>query len=180
MTGKVLRRLQHLVIDHARNGLNILEHSQRLYSSRYQLPLMGFCTVHLGDALIRNSPNAPLTTTVVGFCLKLLQQSRAGFEICGPLQELFRRTAVEFEVDLPDDIDELMEPKKEFDMDDILDAFARLTYAQPLDQILPKIDSSLVDEWDIHWDHFIDNPSENSDKPSTSDRYMQINSLLNG
>lgn len=180
MTEGILQRLRHLVISHARSGLDIIEHSKRLYSSRYQLPMMGFCTLHLGDALIRHSPNEPAASKVVSFCMDVLQQARAGFTIYGPLQELFRRAAVEYGVNLPGDIDELMEPRQIYDTDDILDACTRLSYTQPLDQILDNIDRSVASEWESQLDQLINVPNEEVERASTRDRYMQIKSLLNG
>lgn len=111
--------------------------------------------------------------------MSVLQETRAGFEICGPLQELFRRTAVECDVSIPSVLDQMMEPRSSYDMDDILDSCTRLSYTQPLDQILHHIDTSIVDEWEFQWNELIDLAEGDDRNGSNRDRYMHIDSLLN-
>lgn len=168
-----------MIVFHARSGIEILEHSRRLYSSRYQMPLMSFCTLHLGDALVRHSPKEPPAPQVVHFCLGIMQQTRTGFAICGPLQELFRRTAVECGVDLPDSIDSIMGPVAHYTVDDILDACTRLSYTQPFDQILRHIYECIAEDWQSEWRRIIIAPGGAPRRQSSSGKYLQINSLLN-
>lgn len=167
-----------MIVHHAQSGMEILHHSRRLYSSRYHMPLMTFCTIHLGDALVRHSPREPPATTVVEYCLSTIKETRAGFAICGPLQELFRRTAVECGVELPDNIEDLMGPFQ-YAIDDILDACSRLTYSQPFDQILRHIFSTIADDWSQEWRRIIIAPRSGPRRQSSSGMYLQINSLLN-
>ena len=167
-----------MIIHHARCGIDILDHSRRLYSSRYHMPLMTFCTLHLGDALVRHSPQEPPASIVVEFCLSTIEETRAGFALCGPLQELFRRTAIECGVDLPDNIDALMGPIQ-YAVDQILDACTRLAYTQPLDQVLRRILKTIADEWSFEWRRLIIAPGGVPRRQSSSGRYLQINSLLN-
>ena len=167
-----------MIIYHARCGLDILDHSRRLYSSRYHMPLMTFCTLHLGDALVRHSPLAPPASNVVGFCLESIQQTRVGFALCGPLQQLFRRTAVECGVTVPDDIEALIGPLQ-YTVDQILDACTRLAYTQPFDQILRHILKTIAEEWSYEWRRLIVEPGGAPRRQSSSGRYLQINSLLN-
>lgn len=172
-------RLRRLVVFHAQAGIDILEHSNRLYSSRFQLPLMSFCILHLSDALVRHSPSDPPASEMVQFCLQTLKQSRTGFAICGPLQELFCQTAIQCKVALPANLDDLMQPHQDFGVDDILDACTRLEYTQPLDQVLRRIDPSVAEDWPYYWQRLIIAPEGQSRRPSTSDRFS-IHSLLNG
>ena len=168
-----------MVVFHAQAGIDILEHSNRLYSSRYQLPLISFCSLHLSDALVRHSPSNPPASETVQFCLETMQQTRTGFAICGPLQELFRRTAVQCKVDLPANLDDLMQPHQSFGLDDILDACTRLEYTQPLEQILHRIDPSIAEDWPHHWQRQIIAPEGQPRRPSTIER-LSIHALLNG
>ncbi len=167
-----------MIVHHARTGMEILHHSRRLYSSRYQMPLMTFCTLHLGDALVRYSPEQPPASTIVEYCLSTIKETRAGFAICGPLQELFRRTAVECGVELPDNIDDLMGPFQ-YAVDQILDACTRLVYTQPFDQVLRHILSTIADDWSYEWRRIVMAPGAAPRRQSSRGRYLPIDSLLN-
>lgn len=172
-------RLCRLVVFHARTGVDILQHAHRLYSSRYQLPLVTFCSLHVSDALVRYSPDDPPALQTVQFCLETMQQTRAGFAICGPLQELFLQTAIKCHVELPVEIEKLMEPRQHFGVDDILDACTRLEYTPPLDEILHHIDPDVAQEWPYQWQRLILNPGGKARRASSSERFLQITSLLN-
>lgn len=170
--------LRRMIVHHAQSGMEILDHSRLLYSSRYHMPLLTFCTLHLGDALIRHSPREPPASTVVQYCLSTIKETRAGFAICGPLQELFRRTAVECGVELPKNMDDLMGPFQ-YAVDQILDACSRLAYTQPLDQALHHILSTIADDWSYEWRRIIIASRGAPGRQSSSGRYLQIGSLLN-
>ena len=143
------------------------------------MPLLQFCLVHLCDALIRHSPNDPDASEVVKFCLGVLDQCRPGFAVCGPLQELIRRTAVECGVAIPSEVQDLVAALGPIDMDSILDACTRLSYTQPMDQILPHIDPSIGQYWNDEWRTFIVERHGQTRKPPSSGRYLQIGNILN-
>lgn len=172
-------RLCRLVLFHARTGLDILQHAHRLYSSRYQLPLVTFSSLHFSDTLLHHSPDNPPASQTVQFCLETMQQTRIGFAVCGPLQELFLQTAIKCNVELPVEIEKLMEPRQDFGVDDILDACTRLEYAQPIDQALRQIDPSVAEEWPHHWQQLILKRGGQARRPSLSEKFLQITSLLN-
>lgn len=171
--------LRRMATYHARCGLELLEHSRRLYTTRYQTPLLSFCILHLGDFLIRHSPADPPATDVVVFCLEMLSKTSAGFAICGPLSALFRGTAKECGIPLPKDLDDRVGEPREYTIDDILDACTRLTYVQPIEQILRHMDRSVVDDWATEWQKQVVNPSEQHQRQDSFGRnYMAIESLL--
>lgn len=172
-------RLCHLVLFHARTGVDILQHAHRLYSSRYQLPLVTFCSLHISDTLVRYSPEDPPALQTVQFCLESMQQTRIGFGICGPLQQLFLQTAIKCNVELSPEIDSLMEPRQHFGVDDVLDACTRLEYTLPLDHVLHHIDPDVAQEWPYQWQRLVLNPVGQARRPSIGERFMQITSLLN-
>ena len=183
-SGSNLNELRKIIIYHAQSGIEILERSRRLYSTRFCMPLMTFCIVHLSDALIRFSPNDPPAVDVVNFCLSMLQQARTGFPLCGPLQELFRQTAMECNVPLPENIDQMIGLQGHYGMDDFLDACTRLDYKQPVDQSVRHVDSSIGDEWPAAWEKIVNSPErpvspESTRRTSTSERFLPIDSLLN-
>ena len=179
--GATRDELKRIILSSARAGLEILEQSRRLYSCRYQMPLMAFCSLHLGDVLIRYSPSEPYAPEVVKFCLETLQANRPGFAICGPLQELFRKTAVECRVQLPGNVRELMKPAQNYGIDEILNACARISYTQPTEQIVRNIDNAIADNWDENWREIIGQLDATPAQQSSNDNggVMHINWLLN-
>lgn len=181
LSGSDHAKLKQIVVFHGRRGLEILEHADRLYTCRYQMPLISFCMLHLSDALIRHSPAYPPATEVVAFCLNLLLQSCGGFAISGTLQEMFSRTAIEYNVSLPVNFKNLMSPNTTYGLDEILDTCKRLTYVQPTDQYTHNIDDSIGMEWPEEWERVMSSSNASSRKRSVSDkrRTMHINSLLN-
>ncbi|KAI4195291.1 MAG: hypothetical protein LQ350_007272 [Teloschistes chrysophthalmus] len=177
--------LTGLVIRHAKEAIGILQQSRRLYSTRHILPLISFCVIHVGDTLIRYTPHDPPGTQVVEFCLATLQEASAGFPICGPLQELFKRTADECRVQLPSNIDEITGNLGNYGMDDILDACTRLDYKQPIDQTVRHVDDKVEEEWAGKWQQIVENPAR--PPPPTapwrrgvpSKNQMRIDTMLN-
>ena len=190
--GQNLFELRRLVVQHAQSGAEILEQYRRLYSTRYLMPLLSFCIVHLGDALIRYSPEDPPASDTVEFSLGLLQQASVGFPICGPLQQLFKRTAMECNAKMPSNIDEITGPLGSYGVDDILDACTRLDYKQPTDQSIRHIDENISMDWPSKWQDIVNNPNRPESPESTrrtksmstsssgsGDHHMRIASLLN-
>lgn len=168
-----LHLLQGLVVSHSWKGLELLQLAQQIYTSRFCLPLISFCTVYLGDALLVNSshlhisPPEKASPRVLKICLELLQQTRAGFPVCGPLQKRFYQRAIEYGVPIPDDMGEVLGSFAHLDVDNILDAFTRLSYAQPIERILSQIHPAIADEWSAAW------------RRSLTERVVRISSLLN-
>lgn len=173
--------LKQLVVFHGRRGLEILEHTDQLYTCRYQMPLLSFCMLHLSDALIRHSPTSPPAPEVVTFCLEVLGQSCGGFAVSGTLQEMFRRTAVEYNVSLPERSREVSSPDTSYGLDEILDTCTRLTYVQPTERYTYNIDGSIGTEWPEEWERVMSSLDAQSRRRSVNDnrRTMHIKSLLN-
>lgn len=178
-TGNDQEELRHIIVFHARSGFEIFEHSRRLYSSRFAMPLLSFCLINLCDALVRLSPNAPQAPEVVSFCLEILQQTRAGFPLCKPLQWLFLQTVEECGVHPPPELSDIIDSFSHVVLDDVLDACTRLAYTQPLDQILPHLDPAIAGDFNREWDKQVVNRPKPHRKESSSGRYLQIGNLLN-
>lgn len=138
---------------------------------------MAFCLVHLGEAIISYSPQGTPAPETLNFCLQALQQARAGFALCGPLQFLFRQRAEECGVRMPEELGELATSFDHYEMDDILDACTRLTYAEPLEQIMRHIDPAIAEEWNQEWEQQV---IGRKNLQSTGGKYLQIGSILNG
>jgi len=132
------------------------------------MPLLSFCCVHLADAHIYYTLEDSPGPGAAELCLGTLQQNREGFAICGPLQELFRRRAIERGVQLPEGIRPIVESVAHFGIDDFLDACTRLSYTQPLDQVQIHFDENIAHEWDVAWNQSSGYQPGNSRRPSSS------------
>ena len=172
--------LVRIVVFHARSGVELLAHARRLYSARFFMPLLSFCLVHVCDSLVRFSPQDPPASDTVEFCLEVLQQTRAGFALCGPLQSLFCQTAEGCGVEFSDEMKATMGSFDHYGMDNILDACTRLSYTQPIDQILLRIDPEIAKDWPGEWQRqVVAGTGQARRGSSSSGRYMSIGNLLN-
>lgn len=164
--------LKRILIFHARSGVELLGHVQRLYTARYSLPVMSFCLVQLCDALLSYSPKEPPASETVTFCLQIFQQTRSGFALCGPLQYLFCQRAKECGVSLPEELEEIVDSFEDYAVDGILDVCARLSYTEPLNQIIRYIDPNIAKEWLGEWETQIVGRKR-------GERDLQITNILN-
>ena len=96
---------------------------------------------------------------------------------------MFKRTAIECQIPLPDDLDDLMGPNPYYTTQNLLDATTRLTYRQPLERVMANIDSSISKDLDREWSDFdIETPVEATrarSNTNTSTRKIRIDELLN-
>ncbi|MCJ1284530.1 hypothetical protein MMC26_003863 [Xylographa opegraphella] len=171
------RHIRNTITNHARTGLNLASHGNRLYSSRYGMPIIVFCVLHMADALFQYSSDHSLGHNVLAFCLDALQQNGAGFPICGPLQQLFRQNAMAQGIVLGQDVEAKLGDNDRYGVDEVLDACTRLEYSQPVDQIKRYIDRNIGVDWEAEWNKQME--QQKPERQSTTDRAMQITSLLN-
>ena len=171
--------LRRIVVFHARSGIEPLDHSRRLYTSRFSMPILSFCLLHLCDVLVRHSPQDPPASTVIKLCLEILNQTRPGFAICGPLQSLFHQTTVDCGLQVPPEVDAIVDSFNHYLIDDILDACTRLTYSMPMDQIVRQIDPDLAQDWAGEWQKRVISRGDKLRRGSTSGRYLQVANILN-
>lgn len=139
-----------IMIDHATRSYEAHRLYRELYSCRYQSPLQPFCLLHACDVLIRFSPTKPSATAVVENCLLYLKEAvdgGGGFSVCNALKEMFRRTAIECHVRLPDDIDELMGENTKYTSEMLLDACRRLTYRQPVKRLVANMEDKISEDF---------------------------------
>ena len=144
------------------------------------MPLLSFCLLHVCDCLVRFSPQEPPALDTLEFCLEVLQQTSTGFAVCGPLESLFCKTTEECGVQLSDEIRPVIDSLDHYVMDDILEACTRLSYTQPLNHILLRIDPEIAKDWPGEWQRQVVTAFGQSRRGSSSSgRYMQIGNLLN-
>ena len=106
-------------------------------------------------------------------CLDTLQQTRSGFGLCGPLQQMFRWTVQSNKIILPENIVSRMGSLNRYGVDDVLDACTRLDYSQPIEHIIGYLHPQIADTWHEEWRKQIDGPRR------VSNARLEITSLLN-
>jgi hypothetical protein len=196
--------IEDVIWNHAQQGLFLLDrHYRTQYTCRYQAVLQMFAVLHLTDIIANFFPSQVDTVSKDGpeairFGLEALMQSRAGFPIAGTLQELLRRSAIQYSVRLPSNIDDLMappnrsmQPRTIYRMDDFIDACTRPTYIQPVKDIHDGLAQTFTADWMAECSSLglktaIDGslaslraPRKESEEERGAQSLMQISSLLN-
>lgn len=182
--------LRALTVDYAWQGLELQRKYRRLFTCRYQPSLQNFSLLHFGDALLRFALSEVDGKEIVQFCLETLKESAdgcGGFAVCGPLQEMFRRCAVECGAPMPDNLHDLLS-SEQYGPDKLLDACTRLSYTQPIDQIVSNIDGEFANTFADEWRKFVEGPGDDESmlsgmtrlsEKSAGEKFMKIGSLLN-
>lgn len=170
--------LRRLILYHARSGVELLDHVQHHYDTRFLTPLMSFCLIHLCDTLVRFSPQDPPAATTVTFCIEALQQARAGFAVSAPLQALFCREVENCGVKIPDSLKKIRESIIVSALDDLLDACLRLEYTQPCEPILRHFHPDIAKDWHRQWESQVVR-REKGQKQSSSGEFLRIGNILN-
>ncbi|TVY44768.1 Nitrogen assimilation transcription factor [Lachnellula subtilissima] len=149
--------VEEVIWTHAQQGLYLIDqHYRTQYTCRYQPLLQMFSVLHLTDVVVRFFPGgmggvAKDGPEAIQFAMEALMQSRAGFPVAGPLQELLRRTANECSIPLPRNLNDIMplprKPQQIYRLDDFIDACTRKTYTQPIEDIHAKYAPSFSTDW---------------------------------
>jgi len=145
--------------EHAQEGLRLLDKYYRpQYTSRYQPFLQMLASLQLIDIISRffsegTQEGSKNGAEAVQFGMELLMESRIGFPVAGPLQEMLRRSAVECAVLLPRNLEELMfsptSAKRVYDLDDFLGACTNPTYIQPVLEAQARFSACFSSDWII-------------------------------
>ncbi|KAF2091466.1 hypothetical protein K490DRAFT_60906 [Saccharata proteae CBS 121410] len=194
----------------ALDGLKILERYRSLFTNRYMSPMMAFCIVHICDIIIRSGHTLnEHQQRAMTFALESTHDALSAFKFVGPLQYVFCQTLEEEGLVLPDNVRELMGGRISYSLEEMLDSCERVTYRQPVDMLLERLDISLGEDFGQEWQQFIEDhgaagmvetdiemqtssgdatPAEASGLPerrrspsddSSSNRSMQISSVVN-
>jgi hypothetical protein len=187
--------IEETIWNHAQQGLFLLdEHYRTQYTCRYQPVLQMFSILHLSDLVARFFPGGAEGGSKDGpeaiqFGMEALMQSRAGFPVAGPFQEMLRRTAQDCSIRFP--MNELMAtpilPKGVYRIDDLIEACTRASYIQPIHEIHSRYLPSISADWAAEGTAlgFLgpDSGASRMKIPSAEERgaqnLMQIRNLLN-
>ncbi|MCJ1320984.1 hypothetical protein MMC15_006325 [Xylographa vitiligo] len=181
-SGPVRQHIMSITVDHARKAYEAMVLYRELFTCRYQPSLQTFYLLHVCDVLVRFSPSQPSSSDVVQFCLENLRETadgRGGFAICGPLQEMFRRTAEICGAPIPEDLENIMGSGVEYTTEDFLNACTRLSYKQPVENIILNMDRHITIDFAHEWKELIDTSGDSSTGPSERVKSMRIDNLLN-
>ncbi|PMD47099.1 hypothetical protein L207DRAFT_522551 [Hyaloscypha variabilis F] len=147
--------IEEIIWTNAQQGLFLLdEHYRTQYTCRYQPVLQMFSILHISDLVARFFPGGVEGGSKDGpeaiqFGTEALIQSRAGFPVAGPLQEMLRKTAKECSIRFP--MNELMavpkSPRGIYRTDDLIDACTRPSYIQPVNEIHSRYLPSISVDW---------------------------------
>jgi hypothetical protein len=153
-----------------------------------------FAVLNLTDAIAQFFPEVEGSgksgAEAIRFGMESLMESKVGFPVAGPLQEMLRRRAVNLSVRAPNNLTELMSSSgklKLYQLDDMFDACTRSTYVQVVTEIHKRYLPSLSADWASNRALFgFPEPSPDAKKlrvPSAEERgaqtLMQIRNLLN-
>lgn len=136
--------------------------------------------VHLGNAMItftKNDTSLP-AADVVRFCMDVLEEAKIGSSVCGPLQQMFGSAALELGVSMPNDLKLAIHQCSKHSPEDLLIACTRVTFKQPITQILPMLDSSLAVDFPEVWQKMSANRLGGK-RSREKDHSLRIESLLN-
>jgi hypothetical protein len=113
-----------------------------------------FSILHISDLVARFFPGGVEGGSKDGpeaiqFGIEALIQSRTGFPVAGPLQEMLRKTAKECSIRFP--MNEFMAvpklPRGIYRIDDLIDACTRPSYIQPVNEIHSRYLPSISVDW---------------------------------
>lgn len=152
--------VEEVIWNHSQYALYLLEECyQRRYTCRYQPVLQMFAILHVTDVVFRFFPHAMDGTEkkrvdgprAVQLAMECLLQSRAGFAVAGPMQEMLRRAANACSMPLSANLGDLMapleNPSRTFLLDDMMDACTRPSYVQPVSDVQQKFMPSFASDW---------------------------------
>ena len=165
------------LLEHARGGIKLLQLSLVGNTCRYFVPFITFCTIHLCDAVAHWSLNQAEKVAAVRLGCEILERNRAGFQICGPLLQLFRTTIDQYSgIDISNELDGRYGVRDQHTMDEILDASTRLTYTMPVAQISKWLDPNFQSQWPHEWVRQMGNIRR---RRSSAARPMRLEDVMN-
>ncbi|KAF2835215.1 hypothetical protein M501DRAFT_1019993 [Patellaria atrata CBS 101060] len=174
MSPQSIAHLRNLILESAQKGLRIFQRSRQLFSNRYQTPFQAFCIVHLCETILAiGNERRGEREAVIRLCLESLGEALEGFHFVGALQAMFCQTVEDLNLELPENLSELMRGRTEYGPEELLDACERVTYAQPVDILLGRLDASISEQLEHNWQRFIENRGSGSGAEELEDSLMR-------
>jgi len=163
--------IKQLVLQSALEGLSLYQRYCTLFSNRYQPPLQAFCLVHLCDVILRHAKSD--VDKIIHFCLETLGEALHGFPMIAPLQAMFCESVLSSGYNLPADVEQFMGGRswQSYSREDKLECCERLTYAQPVDLLIERLDPQFAQQFEDEWKIFIERHGADDDDNDTSTGY---------
>jgi hypothetical protein len=119
--------------------------------------MQAFCLLHLSDLILRQG-KLEVDATIL-FCLEMLSESLPGFPMVGPLQAMFCESVISCGYKLPANVEQLMGGRtwQSYSREDKLECCERLTYAQPVDLLVERLDPHIARVFEEEWNEIIEN-----------------------
>lgn len=157
--------IRGVCVSAAHQGIELCQRYRYLFSNRYQPPMQAFCLLHLSDLLLRQSKTGVESTIL--FCLEMLSESLPGFPMVGPLQAMFCESVLSCGYKLPVNVEKLMGGRtwQSYSREDKLECCERLTYAQPVDLLVERLDDKISKVFEGEWHEHIENHGGNAVEP---------------
>jgi hypothetical protein len=130
----------------ARSGLNLVSRCPKDVWRRF-LPMTVLAILHLSDFVAKYSNDDRERMEAVDLCASVLQENRTCFKLSGPLLQMFRAAMREYDASLAAHVDAMFGSDDQYGMDDLLEAYNRLDYVQPTEQILRMINEDFEAQW---------------------------------
>ena len=92
---------------------------------------------------------------------------------------MFRRTALECHVRLPDNVYELMGDDTNYSSEMLLDACTRLSYQQPVERVVANLQDTVSDDFPQQLGARIEALNAHAGRAAANTRKIQIDELLN-
>jgi hypothetical protein len=118
------------------------------------------------------------------FCLDSLREALPGFAYLGPLAAMFCESATANGHALPTEVNRYLGGRswQSFSREEKLDCCDRLTYVQPIQMLVERLDPGIGSAFEDDWKSFVE--AHGGDGPSSSgamsmDGAMHIHTLMN-
>ena len=178
-------QLQRLVVEYAQVGLRLLYEYEIRYSIFYLSALQLLCLVQLCDAVIRYDGAGDTSLHIIRFCFRALNDAKSSYPVAGPLAQMFRSSLKEYNLDIPDDLRSLIDGMGSYSPDELLNTCTRVTYRQPIAQILANMQEDTAEEFIRDWQRQLSQGilsgarSRANSALSSGGKRVDIDSLLN-
>lgn len=144
--------IRRLVLQNAREGLQLFDTYRQQFGSRFMTPLQAFSLVHLGDTVLKLGTRQD-SIQVINFVLETLDEARPGFPFVMPLAAMFCESVIMRNHPLPTGYDAFLGGRSwgSFTREEKLNCCDRLTYTQPIQMLVERLDPEIAESFEEEW-----------------------------
>ena len=142
--------------------------------------------MHLCDCIVRldTVDNASRNETIE-FCIISLEQAKIGYAVAGPLQKMFHAALSDYDIPISRELERRIGSSIRIGPEELLEACTRLTYQQPIAQLLPnmapRIGQEFIEGYQQKFQsrHSEQATAEASNRGRGNQKWLEISALLN-